>query len=34
MEWATYGWARIEGSLAPMNEFFRVGINQSPVGDA
>jgi hypothetical protein len=33
-EWATYGWARIEGSLAPINEFFRLNINNDPYGDA
>jgi hypothetical protein len=33
-EWATYGWARIEGALSPLNEFFRLTINSSPVGDA
>lgn len=32
-EWATHGWARIEGSLSPWNEFFRLTINKDPVGD-
>jgi hypothetical protein len=32
-EWATYGWSKIEGSLAPENELFRLTINRSPVDD-
>lgn len=33
-EWATYGWARVDGSLAAEQDFFRLTINQDPVGDA
>lgn len=32
-QWATYGWAKIEGTLAPFQEFFRVTINKDPVAD-
>jgi hypothetical protein len=33
-DWATYGWARIEGQQAAVNEIFRVTINKNPVDDA
>lgn len=33
-EWATYGWARTEGTLSEKQEFVRLTINQDPVGDA
>jgi hypothetical protein len=33
-EWSTYGWAKWEGSLASEQEFFRLTINQDPVGDS
>jgi len=33
-EWSTYGWAKWEGSLAAEQEFFRLTINNDPVGDA
>jgi hypothetical protein len=32
-EWATYGWAITDGTLSEWNEFFRLTINNDPVGD-